>query len=229
MWPMAPRRLPAVAALVLALAVAETTETLLAEGPAASIFVVTHHWHTGIALPTADVPPGRWPGAQAFASAEFVEVGWGDRDFWMAPRETIGLALKAAVASEASALRVLWFDGPVERALPLSDIVELSVTHAGLASLVDFVAESYARTPAGEPVDLGPAGGPGSRFYLATGHYHLFNTSNRWTARALIRAGLPFAASSLTAGSIICQAATLGRVIRLREHCAPPTPGSGER
>ena len=174
------------------------------------IWVVTHHWHTGIVARTADVPPGRWPGAEAFAGAEFVEVGWGDRDFWMAPRETVGLALKAALLSEASVLRVLWFEGPVERALPASDIVELSVSRAAIGALVDFVAESYARTPSGQPFDLGPGPAPHTRFYLATGRYHLLNTSNRWTAQALIRAGLPYSPSSLTAGSIICQAAALG-------------------
>src|SRR5262245_29055984 len=209
-------------ALILALAITAAAAGRAAEGPATSIFVVTHAWHTGIAVRTAEVPPGRWPAAEVFAGAELVEVGWGDRDFWMAPRETIGLALKAALASEASVLRVLWFDGSLDRALPSSDIVELSVSRAGLAAFVDFVAESYARTPEGEPIDLGPAGPPGSRFYLAVGRYHLLNTSNRWTAQALIRAGLPFAANTLTAGSIMCQAAALGPVIRLRERCAPP-------
>ena len=233
MWLMASRGRPV--ALILALAIAACSPAATADKPAlaasgapASIFVVTHHWHTGIAVLTADVPAGRWPAAEVFARAEFVEVGWGDRDFWMAPRETIGLALKAALASEASVLRVLWFEGPVERALPASDIVALSVSRASLAALIDFVAESYARTPAGEPIDLGSAGWPDSRFYLATGRYHLLNTSNRWTAQALIRAGLPVAANSLTASSIMCQAAGLGRVIRLRERCAPSAPASRE-
>src|SRR5215472_10162425 len=195
-----------------------------ADGPGASIFVVTHHWHTGIAVSIADVPAGRWPAASVFAGAELVEVGWGDRDFWMAPQETIGLAVKATLASEASVLRVVWFDGPVEQDLPASDIVELSVSQTGLAALVDFVSDSYARSAAGEPIDLGPAGWPRSRFYLATGRYHLFNTSNRWTAKALIRAGLPFSAGSLTARSVICRAAALGRVMRLREPCEAPPP-----
>jgi uncharacterized protein (TIGR02117 family) len=222
MWRMRLRGGP----LPLALAIALIAEAppLGAEPPPVSVFVVTHHWHTGIAMRVADVPPGRWPDAELFAGAQFVEVGWGDRDFWMAPRETIGLALKAAVASEASVLRLLWFDGPVERALPASDIVELPVSPAGLAALVEFIAESYARTPQGQPIDLGPGPLPGSRFYLATGRYHLFHTSNRWTAEALRRAGLPFSLSSLTAGSIMDQAAQMGRVIRLRECGVQPSP-----
>ncbi len=225
MWLMPSRAGPAAIFLVLLLAAAAPVRA--ADGPGASVFVVTHHWHTGIAVSIADVPAGRWPAASVFASAELVEVGWGDRDFWMAPQETIGLAVKAALASEASILRVLWFDGPVEEALPDSDIVELSVSRTGLVALVDFVSDTYARTAAGEPIDLGPAGWPRSRFYLATGRYHLFNTSNRWTAKALIRAGLPFSAGSLTARSVICRAAALGRVMRLREPCEspPPTPG----
>jgi uncharacterized protein (TIGR02117 family) len=213
-------------ALPLAVAVSLLAAASGAEPPATSVFVVTHHWHTGIAVRTAEVAPEEWPDAAVFAGAQFVEVGWGDRDFWMAPRETIGIALKAAVASEASVLRVLWFDGPVERALPASDVVELPVSRKGLAALVAFVAQSYARTPAGLPIDLGPGPVPSSRFYLATGRYHLLHTSNRWTAEALGRAGLAFAPSSLTAGSIMCQAAQLGRVIRLRERCTPSAPAS---
>src|SRR5262245_51886156 len=183
--------------------------------PPASVWVVTHHWHTGIVMRTADVSPDRWPDADVFAGATFVEVGWGDRDFWMAPRETLGLALRAALFSRASVLRVLWFDGSVEGAFPASDVVELAVSSTGMAALVDFVADSYARTPGGRAIDLGSGSAPGGRFYLATGHYHLFNTSNRWTAAALKRAGLPFDTSSLTASSVMCQAARLGRVIRL--------------
>jgi uncharacterized protein (TIGR02117 family) len=227
MWLMAPSgRL--LALIVTVAAAAAVTGARAADGPGTSIFVVTHHWHTGIAVKTLDLPPGRWPDARAFAGSELVEVGWGDRDFWMAPRETVGLALKAALVSEASVLRVLWFDGPVERALPSSDVVEMPVSRAGLAGLVEFVAESYARTPEGLPVDLGPGPVPESRFYLATGRYHLLNTSNRWTAQALIRAGLPFSSCSLTARRIMCQAAGLGRVIRLREPCgSSPTAAPG--
>jgi uncharacterized protein (TIGR02117 family) len=225
MWLVGLRRAAGILVLGISLVAAERSSA--AEPAPASVWVVTHQWHTGIAMRTADVPPGRWPDADIFAGAEFVEVGWGDRDFWMAPRETIGLAVKAALFSRASVLRVLWFAGPVERSLAWSDVVELAVPRAGLESLVDFVAESYARTPGGRPIDLGPGPVPTSRFYLATGRYHLLNTSNRWTAAALGRAGIPIAASTLTAGGIMCQAARLGRPIRLREHCTSLSPAPG--
>src|SRR5262249_3074627 len=224
MWLMLFRTGPAAIFLVLLLAAAAPVRA--ADGSGASIFVVAHHWHTGIAVPVADVPAERWPAASVFAGADLVEVCCGARDFWMSRQEATGRAVKAAGAWEASVVRVLWFDGPVEQALPASDIVELSVPRTGLAALVDFVSDTYTRTAAGEPIDLGPAGWPRSRFYLATGRYHLFNTSNRWTPQALIRAGLPFSAGSLTARSIICRAAALGRVVRLREPCeSSPPPG----
>src|SRR5262249_8234488 len=128
MWLMPSRACSAAIFLVLLLAAAAPVRA--ADGPGASIFGVTHHWPTGIAVSIADVRAGRGPAASVFAGAELVEVGWGDRDFWMAPQETIGLAVKAALASEASVLRVVWFDGPVEQALPASDILELSVSPA---------------------------------------------------------------------------------------------------
>jgi Protein of unknown function (DUF2459) len=59
--------------------------------------------------------------------------------------------------------------------------------------------------------------------YLATGRYQLFRSSNQWTARALRSAGLPFAPEhSLTVGTVLCQAAQIGRVVRLRHECRSP-------
>src|SRR5262249_39492465 len=129
MWLMPSRACSAAIFLVLLLAAVAPVRA--ADGPGASIFVVTHHWHTGIAVSIADVPAGRWPAASVFAGAELVEVGWGDRDFWMAPQETIGLAVKAALAPEASVPRGGGVDGPGERALAPRDRGGVARSRAG--------------------------------------------------------------------------------------------------
>jgi uncharacterized protein (TIGR02117 family) len=190
------------------------------------VAVVSHAWHTDIAVRLADVPAGSWPDAQRFPDAEIIEIGWGDRDYFTAPEETLALGARAIFRSRGSALRVVWLDGPIERRFPDSDVVEIPIARSALRRLIEFIRESYALTADGAPVDLGPGPWPRSRFYLATGHYGLFNSSNQWTARALRSAGLPFVpASSLTVGSVLCQAASIGRVARLRHDCGrSPAP-----
>ncbi len=188
-----------------------------------SIHVVTHSWHTGLAVRVADTPPGRWPGHETFAGAEYVEIGWGDRDYFMAASDTLGLGLNAAFRSRASAVRIIWFDGPVEEYFVESDVVEIPLSRRDVEQLVTFIRDSYALTASGQLIDLGPGPIPGSRYYLARGRYHLLNTSNRWTAQALRAAGVPIASGyTLTAASVICQTVRLGRVVRLREPCPPP-------
>jgi hypothetical protein len=41
---------------------------------------------TGIAVRPADIPEGVWPEHRQLGAAEQLEVAWGDREFYMAPR-----------------------------------------------------------------------------------------------------------------------------------------------
>jgi uncharacterized protein (TIGR02117 family) len=194
-----------------------------ASGPSPSpiwIAVVSHAWHTEIAVRMSDIAGTNWPDANRFPDAAFIEIGWGDRDFFMAPRETLGLAWQAAFCSRASALRVIWGDRPVDQYFVESDVVEVPLPRSQLPQLVAYFRDSYALTAAGEPIDLGPGPWPASRYYLATGRYQLFSSSNQWTARALRSAGLPFIPEhALTVGTVMCQAAQIGRVLRLSYDC----------
>jgi uncharacterized protein (TIGR02117 family) len=224
-WPL----LSALATSTAILAILSSTRTTGAADPVTAgtwISVVSHAWHTEIAVPLADVPAGSWPDAHRFPRAAFIEIGWGDRDYFTASRETLALGLRAAFYSRGSALRVVWLDGPIDRYFSNSDVVEIPITPSDLRGLLAYVRDSYALTGNGSPIDLGPGPWPRSRYYLATDRYHLFNSSNQWTARALRSAGLPFVpAHSLTVGSVLCQAAAMGRVVRLRHDCEPSPVG----
>jgi len=178
---------------------------------AVSVYVLSHGWHTGIAVRRADVPAGVWPEHGDFAGSEFVEVGWGDRDFYQAPEGTSGLALRAAVWSRASVLHVVGFSGAARRAFPASDVVEIRLSTRGLERLALFIQDAYARDAAGRAMPLGPGQAPVSRFYLAREPYYLWRTCNTWTARALRAAGVPITPLyAITAGNVMYQARQSG-------------------
>ncbi len=184
--------------------------------PVAPVWVVSHGWHTGIVVRRQDIPEDLWPQHRDFAASELLEVGWGERDFYMAPAGTSGMALRAALWPSRSVLHVAGLSGPVERYFPASEIVEIALSQRGVQKLAAFLQEAYATDEAGGAIRLGPGQYPNSLFYLARERYHLFKTCNVWTARALRSAGCPITPFvSVTAGNVIHQATAFCGALRM--------------
>ena len=59
-----------------------------------SVFVVNHGWHSGIVIKKGDILEGVLPEVRDFPDAEYLEIGWGDRDYYQVPDPGLGLALK---------------------------------------------------------------------------------------------------------------------------------------
>lgn len=188
-------------------ACAETPPTG-ASGAAASsrtIHLVSHGWHTGVVIRLADLPPGAWPESAALPRAEYVEVGWGDREYYQAADPGTWQALKAAFVPGPSVLHLVGFRLPVEQYFPASEVIALPVSDAALGQLVAHIRRHYARDASGAPIPLGVGLYGESAFYESVGDFHLFNNCNTWTARALRIAGIPMA-SHLTARELMDEA-----------------------
>ncbi|MFZ3117974.1 MAG: TIGR02117 family protein [Variovorax sp.] len=121
--------------------------------------------------------------------AEFVAIGWGDRDFYLHTPTWTDFTLRRAVGAlfgaNASLLHVTWLTRAQLRqgvyAMPLSQ-----------RQYLELVAHVHDSLPGGRAVPLHRAGyGPDDAFYEATGSYHLLETCNTWTGRGLRRAGVP--------------------------------------
>ena len=72
--------------------------------PALSVYLVNHGWHTGIVFRRADIARAIWPEADDFPTAEYLEVGWGDSDYYQSRNPGAWLALKAALWPTPSVL-----------------------------------------------------------------------------------------------------------------------------
>jgi len=168
------------------------------------IHVVSHGWHAGIVIRRADIPEGSWPEKQDFRNVDYLEVGWGDRDYYQARDPGLGVTLKAAMWPTASVLHVVGFRGPVAGNFPHSDVLVLPVSRAGLARLIAFIDAAHDRADRAPLRSLGPGLYGDSRYYPARGRFHLFNNCNRWTARALRAAGYDID-DSVTVGGLLAQ------------------------
>jgi uncharacterized protein (TIGR02117 family) len=179
-----------------------------------AVWLVSHGWHVGLAMRRADVSTAIWPESAEFGDVRYLEVGWGDSDFYPLASGTSGLALKAAFFSGSSVLHVTGFDRPVTEVFAGAPLVEIGLTARGFDALSRFIHEAYARNGHGEIVRVAPALYGRGAFYRAVGRYHALANSNTWAARALRAAGCPVTPIwALTAGNVLWQTRRFGLVI----------------
>jgi uncharacterized protein (TIGR02117 family) len=186
-----------------------------ANTPFKSIWLASHGWHAGIVIQRTDIPADLWPENNDFPDAQFLEVGWGDKDYYMTPDPHIGIMLKAGLLPTASVLHIVGFTGSVSRYFPSSEIIRIDLTYEGFERLVTYIKNSHARDEAGMSRPLGPGLYGNSQFYLSRENYHAFNTCNVWTARALRDAGCPVTpAATLMVEDLMSTVATFGVLIQ---------------
>jgi len=157
--------------------------------PARSIYLVNHGWHAGIVVRRGDIPMGVWPAHEDFPDSTYLEVGWGDSEFYQTPEPDLLTTLQAGLAPTESVLHIVGFDSPVTRYFPYSEVVGIRISEMELERLCRYFNDSHQRDKMGNRILLGPGLYGKSRFYRSGEEYHLFNNSNHWTARALQTAG----------------------------------------
>jgi len=177
-----------------------------------SVHVVNHGGHAGLVLRASDVPAGDWPAKADFPDASYLEVGWGDRAYYMAADPGAWLGLKAVAWPTPGVLHVVGVDAAPARFFPGAEILEIGVSPAGLQRLLQHLRQSHELDGAGQPVTLGPGLYGHSRFYASREHFHLFKTCNVWVATALQAAGVQVSpALTLTTERLMVQLRPLAK------------------
>ncbi len=194
-----PSRRVALAGLFVAMAVTASaawpgtiaTAADAGEDRGITIQVTSNGWHTAIVVPRAAMPADAVPEAADFPDTAYLGFGWGDAEYFPEPEPTFAMTLRAGLRPTPAVMHVSGLDLPVGVTFPSVEVVDLTVTASGFRSLIGFLHDSFARGGA----DRVAASAPGlyrfSKFYPATGRFHMLNTCNTWTARGLAAAGLP--------------------------------------
>ncbi|MFO8024910.1 MAG: DUF2459 domain-containing protein [Pseudomonadota bacterium] len=158
--------------------------------PVIPIYLVSHGWHAGIVIEREAIPAGLLPEQADFPDARYLEIGWGDRDYYTRWDSHRGHLLKAGLWPTSSVLHLVGFSEPVTDYFPHSEIIYLELSRDGFARMCRYLDARFARDN-GSATALQPGLYGESRFYPSRDTYHLFNTCNVWTARALRAAGCP--------------------------------------
>ena len=185
--------------------------------PGKTVYLARHGWHAGIVIRRADIPDGVWPEHRDLPDSVYLEVGWGDRDYYRTPDPHWGITFKAGLLPTASVLHIVGFSSSVPACFPCSEIIEIRLSNPGFVELCHYISASYFKDPAGNSVALGPGLYGNSRFYQSHETYHLFNNCNAWTDRALQTTGCPLKpASVFTVENLMARTRACGRVIQSR-------------
>lgn len=178
-----------------------------------TIFVSANSWHTGMHLPVTELrkqsafPLPAW--AQRY---DWVEIGWGAREFYMHGRPDPVLAARTLFVPNPSVLHLVGVPGTPVAYFPHAQVRPVRLTPAQFAALCVKLSAHFERDARGTPVVLGRGLYGDARFYAARGSYYFPKTCNVWTARQLRDAGLPFCpAFSTASGAVMMQVRLLQR------------------
>ena len=181
--------------------------------PEVTIFVSSNGWHTGLHLPVAELrrqasfPLPTW--AQRY---DWIEIGWGAREFYMHGRADVVLAARTLLTPNPSVLHVVGVPGTPAAYFSRAQVRPLRLAPAQFAALCAKLGAAFERDARGAPIVLGRGLYGDARFYAAHGSYYFPKTCNVWTARQLRDAGLPFCpALSTASGAVMMQARAVER------------------
>lgn len=150
-----------------------------------TIYVLKHRWHTGIIIKTDDVKDFISAIAKDFKNTQYIEIGWGDKDFYMAEKETVWVALKAVLWPTESVLHVAEINSHPQWLFKENEIIELNLSVDNFNKLVKYLNNSFYLSDDNHNIILGKGLYGNSQFYLSKEKYHLFKTCNVWIAKGL--------------------------------------------
>lgn len=198
-----------VSLLLLALVTARSADSRLwpAEPGAAvvEVYLVSNGYHTGLALPTAQVAAtAQQHGATAiaivaenFGAYPFIEIGWGEEQFYAAvptaAQVTFGLAVRALFnPANSSVLHVAGLPDAPRNVFRSADIVPMKLGASSFAGLILAIETTFEKNGESKvPQALGKGLYATSLFYRSKRSFHIFNVCNHWAADMLSAAGLP--------------------------------------
>ena len=171
--------------------------------PVVEIAVADHGVHAGIvvsrealedvAAKTAD--PVLSAITQRFGAYSFLEIGWGDEQFYRFVPTLSAVTLKMAFNAlagfdQTTVLHIVGLQNDAKTTFIHSDVQIIKLSKDGFRKLGLQLANSFAVNEVGDPIELGQGIYGPSLFYQAVGHYSLLYTCNRWLSDLLNAAGL---------------------------------------
>ncbi len=183
--------------------------------PGRIIYLIKSYWHVGILFPVDSTVIDEIPALITFDKYNFVDIGWGDEDFYQDPETDYYNAAKAILFPTKSVIKATGHMSELESIIRWSDFcIKISMTNEQYKDLVKFIADSFLIED-DEYVVASTAGGGAIKFYKSVHAYHLFNTCNTWVADALETAGCDVSKEGvITAEDLFLAVKPIGEIMK---------------
>ncbi|MBX3044060.1 MAG: DUF2459 domain-containing protein [Candidatus Kapabacteria bacterium] len=180
------------------------------------VYVVHVGLHTDFVIPKNLVTDSALKALRIFDDYQYVEIGWGDAEFYMNDGFDLMLAAKALLSLTGSVMRIEAFPKITSKIFErYKFIVELNMNYNQYHSFLKFIDSKLARNNSNQFIIAKSAKNGNVRYFRSNLNYHLFYTCNTWTAEAIKSAGYDFSIFMvLTAEQLYHKIKGLGRQIK---------------
>ncbi|MCP4187675.1 MAG: DUF2459 domain-containing protein [Gammaproteobacteria bacterium] len=172
---------------------------------AESVYVIDHGRHTALVVKSEDIIERIGLADTFYNSFRFIEIGRGDAGFYREIEPQISTTLKALFLSTPAVLHLRAYNYPPYKRYPLSHTLKIRLSRTALDKLMTAVTASFELENK-QAIELSEGSDKNSRFFQASGTYHLFYSCNNWTADMIEQADYPISHRwAFFAGSVMRQ------------------------
>lgn len=162
-----------------------------------TIYLIKYYWHVGILLELDSTAIKGIPVLSRFKDYKFVDIGWGDEDFFQDSKTDYYNAAKAILFPTKSVIKITAHQSDVEGIIKWSSFcIKIKLTDDQYSGLLEFINKSFLVEDDEYFVKSSFADGA-IVFYKSVHLYHLFYTCNTWVAEALETAGCEVSKSGI--------------------------------
>lgn len=148
------------------------------------VFISRQNWHTGIIIKTElikNYSDKYFPHINEF---EWIDIGWGDEEFYQYPGFNIDLAVQALFVNTPSVIRIEGIKLSIENYLSYTDsFIKIEFNYIELQKFIKFIFNSLRIED--EKPKLVSSRGEKIFYYSSELKYNAFYTCNTWVAEGL--------------------------------------------
>src|SRR5690606_12675611 len=148
-------------------------------------------WPSGIVVPVYTLPDSLWKDDHTYVDKYYLEIGWGDADYFPHHGLNFWYALKAVFWPTRSVLHIRPIGRKREQYYWYTDVVRIEVNNEPHQPRSLYLEGELALDKNGKIIPAAVGLFPDSHFYEGSSSYYFPNNSNVWAARAVKRAGFP--------------------------------------
>ncbi len=185
-----------------------------------TFYLIKSYWHTGLIFSVDSTLLEHIDALRNFDDKKFVDIGWGDEDFYQNPSDfDLYLASKAILIPTNSVIRIAGYLTPIESIIRWSDFcIKFKFTKIQFQKLCNFINTAFERNDEGNLIITSKTASGGIAYYKSIYKYHLLNTCNTWVANALKFAGLDISPSNvIRANELFFEVKDFGEVLKFEE------------